>query len=649
MTHSSFIRPFVSLSETEDADACPCDICRSASIDRDGPRVMAGIEPEPGESLVGLIAAVSAANRLNRLRVLLSTVSTQWHVHYNLAARDDIDFAQLAFACRLPAHEIESRRYPPEEIMTGTNGVRFHGARIPAYDLELRACRFTPSWLRVGVHSALGHHALITHCPTSGELLVDACPRCNAAMRWTRSSFHICDDCGYDVIRHAGETLPRETVEATRPMVELIHPDPARHDPALCRLHDMLRELDRGLVFEIGWRMGCTLTDNKFDGREQAKRLPVRTRLEILTAGSTALETWPSSLTDALRGMAPDASTPSLEIAAAARRLTTSTNAWPGLRQALHDAAPGLKGGSLRAVKATLEQGVNSRELEDVLAVGQTVIERLRGTALKAAATAGRLNSHQIFEGAGLEQLRSLLGDHIAVGKVCEMTGISRHGVEQLACLGEVEIFDAGAVSVAFVQRQVRRTDVERLLRRLAEMSRDIDEDDGTPIRHAMRAIGGREKPWGPVLIAMIEGEIGFSLGEGHTKTLERIRILKSDAPKLIATQFDRAAYRDFSFENTINGRDAEELLNIFPKATPKARKEGSLPKQVDGAYQRHAILELATRYISVSEVLARWNGRNKQLPAPFRGRGSPLIKSGALGWRRDLVEREMAAHQRAE
>jgi hypothetical protein len=622
-------------------DECPCDICHASSPNRSGPRVLTGLDPIPGESLIGLVARTSGANWLPRLRPILAATTSYWHVHYNLAARDDVDFAKLAFVCRLPPQAVEERRYRPDEIMAEMPGVGFHGATIPVYDLELRACRVTPSWLRAGYHSALGHHALATHCPQSGELLIDSCPRCGTGLNWTRSAFDTCHRCDLDISRHQGETVPQRLAEATRPMVDVVHPDPARHVPAAQALPPLLRDLDRGLVFEIGWRMGCVLTGNGLYDRDTAKRLSVPTRLEILGAGAKAIAAWPGSLTDALQGLAPGSNGPALEIASAARRLPTFKNAWPDLKAAFHTAAPGLKGGPLRAVKASLTNGVNSGELERTLGVSQKVVARLRGTELTAAIAVGDVNSHQIFEGAGLERLRWLLGDRIAVGTIAERMAISRHGLEQLACLGEIEVFDRGAVNVAYAQRQARRSDFDRLLARLAEASIAIDKADGMPIHRSMRAIGGREKPWGPVIVAMLRGDIAFSLDEGDGKFLERVRILSGHLHKVVALQFDTTDHPDFAFDATINGRDTEELLNIFPKSTRVARDEGALPAPVDGAHIRAVILNLASKNISESEVLARWNGANRRLPAPLQGRRR-LLRISKLGWDRTAVEMAM-------
>ena len=66
------------------------------------------------------------------------------------------------------------------------------------------------------------------------------------------------------------------------------------------------------------------------------------------------------------------------------------------------------------------------------------------------------------------------------------------------------------------------------------------------------------------------------------------------------------------------------------------------MPAPVDGAHIRAAILDLASKNISVSEVLVRWNVKSRRLPAPFRGR-CRLPKISTLGWDRTAAEMAMA------
>lgn len=557
----------------------------------------------------------------------------------NLAIRQAL--AQLAFACRLPVQALEERRYRPDSIMPSLPGVRFHGATIPTYDLALRRRRLTPAWARAGYHCALGHHGLATHCPQSGELLIDACPGCGTSLTWTRSVFHGCHACGYDLRHHNAQIVPRRALLATAPMLDVIHPDPARHKAAMKRLHHSLRNLDRGVVFEIGWRMGCVQTGNGLHARDKAKALPVEKRLEVLAQGSEALTVWPRSVTDALQGIVQGGTNSSSKISSDARRITTVSNAWPALKEAFRAAAPGLEKGPLWAVKSSLDKGINSRELEGVLGVSQGLVERLRGREIKAVLGSSQINSRRIFEGAGLGELRTVLKDRMELGAIVENMGFSRHAVEQLACLEQIEVFDAGPVRTAYLRRQARKSDFDNFLQMLMKARVGIDPEDAVSIHRSMMTIGGREKPWGPTLLAMISGQLAFDITGARGRILDSVVIRQCDIAAIGSMHFDRADYPAFAFEDGLTARDAERLLNINPKTASRAKKEHILSTGADGLLDRQEVLRLARQHMSGSEILARWAGSCRRLPTPFTGPGR-LVRTCCLGWDRQDAELAM-------
>lgn len=576
------------------------------------------------------------------VRPILAACGGPFHAHTNLAVMDSVDFDQLAFACRLAPDEVDSRRYlRAGDARSDMPGVHFHGTIIPRYDLNLRK-RVTPTWLRAGYHSALGHHGLVTHCPISGEILLDTCPRCERALNWTKSALAICHRCGFDLSCHDGAVVSEEEFAATRPMIDLVHPDQARHQTAVEAMPAQLHGFDRGLIFEAGWRMGCLITGHGQRDRDEAKRLPVERRLKILAAGSSALLNWPNSVTDALQGVVRGTVEGDDRLAVAARNFTNFRGQWKELRNLVRSSVPQLEIGGLQAVKATLGVGVNSAQLEKVLGVSQKVVGRLRETELQPVIKGGTTNLHEVFEAAELAGLRQDLDDRIPFGSIAERMNISRHGVEQLACLRELTIYDTGPVRIAFRQRQAKASDWHRILTRLESTSVEIEEDCSLAIGRAFRAIGGREKPWGPLIQAMMRGEIAFSLDDGVGRFMDRVRVRRDDLDKILNLNFQCRDYPGFTFERHINRRDTEELLNLNPKSFSAALKNGTIIAPGSSSYDRRKMLAAAAKYISESEILARWNGVDRRLPAPLRGK-KRIKKICTLGWERAVIEVAMA------
>lgn len=614
---------------------------------------MTGTVPREDESLIGLVIRAAATNHIDRTVTIVKAVSEVAHAHVNLAARIDVDFAQLAWATRVAPHEVEVRRYAAINITPDLPGVMFHGASVPSYDLRLKARRLAPAWLSGSpYHSALGHHGLVTHCPVSGEILINQCPRCGAGLTWSGTSITGCRACGLDLRGHAAEKVPEATRRSTRLMIDLVHPHPARSSKAASSLPDSLRHLDRGTTFELGWRLGCLFTGIGLKDRDGAWKLPVDSRLSILTAGSRALASWPMSLQDAIAGRLDRHGGGGVAILVEdIRTHLRARNAPAELRRIVLEALPALATSKAAAVKAVVDDGANAAEATRVLGVSQRIFERLaKARELKVVLNSGSVNNHRIIHGAALAPLAAMIADRVSVGTISQQLGISRHGVEQLCCLGVIEPLYDTAMRTAFADDHVRRSDYETLLDEIDRAARrwaTLDQSASTiSLRRAVMTIGRREKPWGLILRAMRDGTLPFRLREptANGDLVDRVVLEERDIPKVTAMVFLRGRHPDFPFEDRIKRQDVEELLNLKPKRFQQALLQGEVKRGEDRLYDLGAMIGLAEEKISGGEILARWSADGRTMPQPFRGR-KRLERPRHLGWDRNLVEMMMAEH----
>ena len=266
---------------------------------------------------------------------------------------------------------------------------------------------------------------------------------------------------------------------------------------------------------------------------------------------------WLVSVTNALAGLRSGADNISQTVADDVLLIANSNNFGPKPRDALRAVTPGTRLSRQAAVKAGLAQGANSGELQKVLGVSQRVVDRLRSSSqLDLARTSGTINSHQVFEAEGLEQLRKHFQDRMSIGAIAERLDISRHGVEQLACLGLIAMDDQAPMRAAFVQRQAKESDYLRLLRDLNEAAGLTVAQDASPwqdavgtitMHVAMKTIGGREY-LGPVILAMLSGELPFQLDRSHDgRFMSRVRLAMANLPKLASLSFGDGALSYFS------------------------------------------------------------------------------------------------------
>lgn len=90
--------------------------------------------------------------------------------------------------------------------------------------------------------------------------------------------------------------------------------------------------------------------------------------------------------------------------------------------------------------------------------------------------------------------------------------------------------------------------------------------------------------------------------------------------------------------------QDVEELLNLKPVRFGEALAAGDVKRGSDRMYDLTTKLGLAEKMISQGEILARWSGHGRQLPAPFRGR-KRLERINHLGWHRVDAGAAMEKH----
>ncbi|WP_300114341.1 hypothetical protein [Sphingobium sp.] len=626
------------------ADNCGCETCLASAPNRNGPRVSSSVDLRPDESLISAILRTAAKNHLPRVSRLLAAADGVYHSFVNLASREDVDFTQLAWTARLPAHDVEARRYHRTEIHATLPGVIFHGAVVPAYDIRLKSRRIAPSWLRgEPYHSAIGHHVLVPHCPATGEILIERCPRCDALLSWSQLDMTRCQACDLDLSGVDGERIGEKMRTATSLMADLIHPHPARHLAALERVPSMLIGIDRGVIFELGWRLGVIMAGHDRRDRDDMRNLPVAARLDIMACGSQMLVSWPRGLQNALADHSSWAAR--ADAIASLRHLAAQKSAWPDHRALLLEAIPGLEKSRAETVKLAVVAGGNAAETTQALGVGQKVFERLRASQhLTPALTLGNDNLHQIFDVSPHKQMIDNLSDRIGINSASERLGIGRNGAEQLCCLRHLHLLNQSYMRDAYLERQIRRSGFEKLFDTLETGSCDIDEDDRIPIMQAIRIIGGREKPWGELVHAMVHRDLEYHVDqESPWALMTRVSIRADDVARVAGMRFDRVAFSRFEFGIEMPRRDAERLLNVTPKYMDEAIAAGDLKRNSNGLFDREHVLKRAATFISGGEIIMRWEGGGRRKPAQFRGRRK-LERAGPLGWLRSEVEQRMEA-----
>jgi len=146
--------------------------------------------------------------------------------------------------------------------------------------------------------------------------------------------------------------------------------------------------------------------------------------------------------------------------------------------------------------------------------------------------------------------------------------GLPHYGIEQLCCLGTLERETDEAI--VYLRRTWSLTsgsvaECNDAIVRRATSGKPVS---GTArIGTAARRIGGRLKPWAPLLIAMMSGDLQFWLLPDRRSRdwplLRRAMVRRSDLMKLEHLTFCRTDYPLFPFSPTMSLTDARDMLNL--------------------------------------------------------------------------------------
>ncbi|WP_170319030.1 hypothetical protein [Sphingobium yanoikuyae] len=555
------------------------------------------------------------------------------------------DSGRIAHVLRAPVDEVEKRRYRAVERSDGQVLVSFFGAAVPRRDLDFTVRRVCASQLaHAPYHRAIWSHALVPFCHVTGEWLMSECPQCSEELGWQRShGISVCDnpECRFDLSSVCGFRVDAKRFDIAAPIVRLLDPDANVHQAAQAILPEQLAGMERGFVFDLIWRFGMFVNGLDSTRRGEVRHLDRDQILDTLVAGAQCLDRWPSPLSRMLEEIASngDADEVMSNLASLRKRI------WSYFPSATHRAVlksvvPHLATKDRTFIADFVDYAGDAEQGATLLGVSTFQITRLRRLGLiDARAASGQKRVHAVFSLRRLEELKPHIEDRSTLGSVTERLGIPAYGIEQLVCMGQISAIPDGIVQEMYRGLQVSKSDVDDLIEEI-ESSPVIDaagESHWRPLRKVLVQLGGGEKPWGPIIGRLRDRRVRFRLVSGAAPLARRIQVAADQVAEILRCQFERSGHA-FAFETAMSRRDAEEVLNLYPRAMGCALKcELASTILHDGRLCRTSVLKLAGERISGGEILARW-GSGRRMPAELHEeRRFPRL--GPTGWDRRSVE----------
>jgi len=586
----------------------------------------------PGESFNGAIARwADKVGDIESMIEITSHAGVVYNHRQSAPSASPAEIDALAFAMGVDARELHARAMPRAvpDPYSRYDRQMVHGVAIPIYLLEKRIRRFSPGAFSKSLNDediacaydrAVWHIRAFPFCSETWETLVEKCPdsTCEKLLGWRRTlGIDRCEHCMADLKTAHTDVVPEELRPSLYAAVGLVDHRPERRAESLALLPERISRMGPAVALDLLVNL-ITVIDPTLK-TDPAILFFKPKPLQICRAVAGAWEMmvgWPHALMEF-----------------ASTRVATRTTKH----------SDGNEGRTIRFLTPRRNTGI-SPELADLIAEwrahvdidgpnGPAILERTRcitaATELTGLGTAevsdlrrskalpsvfvihkGRPEPR--FPADSFATISKILEDRVSMWGARLAIGVQCNGIEQLVAMRLLKREEHPYVDARYEEMQIVGSSIDDLGARLAAESCGDPEICNLPLHSAMKAIGGRLKPWGPAFHALLdrslppEERLEFVLASAAGPLSRRVLIAKADVERVSALIFDPddPAHERMTYADTMSKIDAGEVLNLgfrqsIPLLSGIPTRAGTRDKLVPVAY----VLELAKAHMSASEM----------------------------------------------
>lgn len=610
-----------------------------------GASVLFPLEPKLDESIRGYLARAADWNCFDS-RTDLLRLSGITYVRRDLSDRIATEISAVSGLLGIRSDVL--RRLLNPSINGNPEVVDYFGRPFVRRRFDFKNRRVSPASLRHSPHHrAQWQIKLLPFCSESWEHLIDACPSlaCGKPLRWSDClEIDRCEHCEYDLKLARPESVPEDLREPLGFVGDLVHPSPEIRAQAVARLPSPLNEVADHDVFEILCAVTRSLTPDHLNPTTSAQF-----DTAYLALGAQALLDYPITLERAAHTGRRDVGKAPLF-----SRLQRRAKGKSGLQRALLlsmvDRTETIHHGKARDAKIREECGEWTFH-HSAAWLGIRPIEFNRAVAAGLATPSpksGGIRRIRWIEPSEVHALGIGLRRRLPPSEFVQSYDLPLAGMEQLVSLGLIEPCTEPIVQLLYPGLELDRVSVLGFVDRISEVLAP-PLPDSVALEDVFNGIGGREKPWGAVLNAALDGHIPGGLG---LDTAANLRFQRLTIPRQFAWELLAGRYPDFL---TIPARrrvlgpradlsrlEAQRYLNCFPRDLAWLLAEGHLSTVSNGrTVRRREIERLGRDLISSREISWRWRvspAMRDSLPAEHG-------ISRALGafWPRQAIEERFA------
>ena len=569
-----------------------------------------------GESFNGGIARFAADNWHERMIEITNVAGLEFGHRPSASAAEPDRLAALADFMRVDVSELIARARPHHGESYGAGGHRmFNGIILPTALVESRIRRFAPASLMQpdgNHHRALWDLRLLPVCTETGQILLDRCQNaiCDGGqVCWViTSGVEYCEHCMADLRNSQSPTVGPELLAALQPVADLF--TTARRSEAVARLPISLSVDDGQLAADLLVALMPVIDPSL---RHNMQRLHLVDPLQVSAVTAQAwhlMEGWPHRFLDLVRTRmeARDKRHDDGNLGRTTHffwRLSDSAS--PALRAVIAEVrdALDLDGPAGASIAA---RTYRIKEAAKVIGIGtQQIAELRRAKALTAIVALRTARSELLFDRAEIHRLKHEICLRMGFDSVSSRLGIAHEGVEQLVDVGLLDLLDHPFHIARYGVHQTTRASFDKLTANLTAGQSTVLKGERIRITQAMKAVGGRFKPWGPAIEALLDRKVAYVVDDEKGPLVHRIHIPAKDVPLIAALIFTPATPPRLVPATMMSKNDAANLLNIGDRQANELfmdvqTRKGCREKTLAVA----DVLAMARNSIAVAEMAAR-------------------------------------------
>lgn len=475
-------------------------------------RLLFPVEPQPNESLLGFVVRCVERNRLGTPVSFMRAVGLELKTKGDFLTRLQADLPTLAQALSMPVEALEGlwgASPPTEERKRRLGGVWLRPTLI-----EQSARRVPPSFDAGAADDAKWMIRPIEFCSSRWELLIDRCPNrwCGKVLTWPRAdSLHLCRHCFMPVSVAPRRSIPRQDRPWLQWIMTLFNEDEATQQAGVCRVPPYFQVENPTEVFELllafrhAFKVSGAEPGNEVLGAQEDEGEQGDWR-HWIAAARFILE-YPRSHWDILQ---KQASRERVAFRLALKRIAHNSNV-PIVRSELSrinlDAGHLPAQASCRSGQPTAEMTSNmaARELGVKPGALKQLVDANMLAPIRSRGARGKIH---LYAKTDIDALKATQREGVSSSWFRASSALPEIAVEQLAALGHLEFCRNPIASLLYGDRRLRTEMADPILQCIYNAPLPSTSDERIPLTEAFMGVGGREKPWGPVLAAWLRRQL---------------------------------------------------------------------------------------------------------------------------------------------